>query len=113
MVYILLYLAGAVILCVGAYSAYAAWRAYHETKAQQEKIRWATEQMERAIKQICSEDEGVILAGLQTLSMLNMPEVRIKALSRLTDLTRSPNDMIVKHAEANIVKVTSASRANP
>lgn len=107
MVYILLYLSGAVILCVGAYSAYAAWRTFRETNAQQKKIRWATEQMERAIRQIYSEDEDVILAGLQTLSMLNMPEVRIKALSRLTDLTRNSNEMIVKHAEANISKVTS------
>lgn len=108
MVYILLYLGSAVILCVGAYSAYAAWRAYRETKAQHEKIRWAMEQMERAIKQIHSEEDDVILAGLQTLSILNMPEVRVKALGRLTELTRSPNEMIVKHAEANICKVTSA-----
>lgn len=108
MVEVLLYLVGAVILVVGAYTAYAAWHAYHEARAGQKKVQWAVGQLERAIDQINSNDDDVILAGLQTLSMLNMPEVRIKALGRLTELLRSSNPMIVKHAEANIRKVTSA-----
>jgi len=43
--------------------------------------------------------------------MLNMPDVRLKALGRLTKLLRSPNPLIVKHAEENIRKVTMSVSA--
>jgi hypothetical protein len=106
MVETLLYLSGLAVIVIGVCIAFAARRAYREAKQGQEKLKWATEQLETAIDQINSDDDIVILAGLQTLSMLNMPDVRLKALGRLTELLRSPNPLIVKLAEANIQKVT-------
>ncbi|HEV7683066.1 MAG TPA: hypothetical protein VGO68_13135 [Pyrinomonadaceae bacterium] len=107
MSYVLLYIGGVLIFSIGGYITFAAWRAYREAHTHQEKIQWAIGQMERAMDQINSPDDSIVLAGLQTLSMLNVPSFRLRALRRLKELTQHPNQVIAKNAEAIITKVTN------
>jgi biopolymer transport protein ExbB/TolQ len=109
MIRILLYLGGVLIFGVTVFNLYKAWYAYREAKAKQKKIEWAVAQADRAIEQINSDADDIIIAGLQTLSMLNVPEARLKALRRLSELTHSSNQLIVTHADANIEKVTNSA----
>lgn len=106
MTYILLYLGGTIILFIGIYYVLNTFRAYREAIDNQKKIQWAVEQMERAIDQINTSNDAAIIAGLQTLSMLNVPNLRVRALPRLKELTHNANENIAKHAEANLKKLT-------
>lgn len=105
MIYVLLYLGGTIILLMGIYYLLNTFHAYREAMAKQKKLQWAVEQMERAIDQINSHDQDVIIAGLQTLSMLNVPDLRLRALPRLKELTQNSNELIARHAQANMSKV--------
>lgn len=105
MIYVLLYLGGTIILLIGIYYLLNTFRAYREAMAKQKKLQWAVEQMERAIDQINSHDQDIIIAGLQTLSMLNVPDLRLRALPRLKELTQNSNELIARHAQANMSKV--------
>lgn len=111
MTYILLYLGGTIILFIGIYYVLNTFRAYKEAIANQRKIQWAVVQMERAIDQINTTNDDVIIAGLQTLSMLNVPNLRLRALPRLKELTHNSNENIARHAEANLKKLTHDAAA--
>lgn len=108
---LLLYLGGTVILLIGIYYVLNTYRAYREAIANQRKIQWAVVQMERAIDQINTSNDDVIMAGLQTLSILNVPNLRLRALPRLKELTNNSNENIAKHAEANLKKLTNDAAA--
>src|SRR6185369_16316890 len=107
MIYVLLYLGGTIILLIGIYYLLNTFRAYREAMSKQKKLQWAVEQMERAIDQINSHDQDVIIAGLQTLSMLNVPDLRLRALPKLKELTQDSNELIARHAQANMSKVAN------
>lgn len=111
MTYMLLYIGGTIILFIGIYYVLNTFSAYKEAMSNQRKVQWAVEQMERAIDQINSNNDDVIIAGLQTLSMLNLPNLRLRALPRIKELTHNSNEIIARHAEANLNKVTQETAA--
>jgi hypothetical protein len=76
-----------------------------KTAKTHEEIENTLIQLRRALRQVISEEEEEILAGLQTLSVLNDP-LRLKALPRLVELTNSENRRIAKQARATIERIS-------
>ncbi len=103
---------GLIALGISIWLAIAATRLYNTAKSTQKKIDWAHQQLQIAMDQIESNDDAQILAGLQTLSNLNLPEVRIKAIHTLTELKRNPNPRIAMQAEATLGEISSMSKAH-
>lgn len=91
----------------------AAYRTRREARTNYEKIQWVLAQLERALKQIESDDEDEVIAGLQVIAMLKDPVIRFKALSRLDELKRSDNQNISHYAKVAIKKLTSSSEESP
>lgn len=105
MLELLLY-AGCFALCsIFTYIAVASWRTYRRAKRNREAIIWISHQLERAFKQIWSENEDDILSGLQTIVMLKSTEIQFKALPRLNELTQSGNLVIASHAKIALQKL--------
>lgn len=97
---------GCFALCsIFACIAMASLRTYRKTKRNCEAIIWISHQLERAFKQIGSENEDDILAGLQTIVMLKSSEIQFKALPRLNELTQSDNPVIASHAKIALQKL--------
>ena len=104
MIEYLLFAGGLLFLCVGAYVVYASRRLYREARVKQRKIDWAVAQMERAFDQTHSNIPTEVLTGLQTLCVINLPEVRPKVIRRLGELSESQDPIIAKQAEAALLK---------
>jgi len=100
------------MLGVVSYIAYKSWRTYQDAKSQQVLIDWALDQLERALEQTRMPKEKDIIAGIQCLSTLSLPEVRATVLSRLTELTEDDNKTIAKHAEWAIIRISKSVRSN-
>jgi len=98
------------MLGVVSYIVFESWRTYHDAKSKQVLIDWAHEQLERALAQTQMENESDIIAGIQCLSTLSLPEIRTTVLNRLTELTESENKTIVKYAEWAIVRISKSMR---
>jgi hypothetical protein len=108
---VFLYSAGIIMLAVVSYIAFKSWRTYQDAKSRQVKIDWAVRQLERALEQTRTQSESDIIAGVQCLSTLSLPEIRATVLKRLTELTESDNTTIAKHAEWAIVRLSKSSRS--
>jgi biopolymer transport protein ExbB/TolQ len=109
----LLYLLGGLFGVVSVGVGLAAYRARREAYTNYEKIKWVLEQLERALKQIESDDEDEVIAGLQVIAMLKDPVIRVRALSRLNELTRSDNQNIRHYAGVAYTKLISSSEESP
>jgi hypothetical protein len=107
-----LWVGGLIALGISVWLAIATIRLYSEAKSAQKKIDWARQQLRIAMEQIESDEEAQILAGLQTLSNLNLPEVRIKAMYRLNQLKQSDNRRIAMQAEAALGEISNVSKAH-
>ncbi|MDT7777866.1 MAG: hypothetical protein QOC99_378 [Acidobacteriota bacterium] len=92
------------ILTVGV--SYAAYRIHRETQSKREDIKWIIQQLQNALTQINSNNEDEILTGLQVLSVMNEPDIRLTALPRLFALTKSSNKTISYQAEVTIDKIS-------
>lgn len=99
------------MLGVVSYVALQSWRTYQDAKSKQVKIDWAVTQLKRALDQTRMETESDIIAGIQCLSTLSLPEIRTAVLNRLTELSESDNKMIAKHAEWAIVRISKSMRS--
>jgi hypothetical protein len=110
MLVLVLYLAGLILLFLGVYIVLASRRPYREAKLRQKKIDWALSQLERALEQTESDDDKEVLAGLQTLSVMNIPEVRPKVFQRLNELTKSKNTIVAMCAEAAIMNLSNPTK---
>jgi hypothetical protein len=109
MVQIFFYFVGLLLLGVVIYIVIAARTAYKEANYRKTKIDWASAQLERALAQTRSNDETKVLAGIQCLSTLNIPEIRFKALHRLDELTQHEDPLIVEHAESAMVRLSKST----
>src|SRR4051812_49271641 len=98
---------GLIALGISIWLAIATIRLYSEAKSKQKKIDWAHQQLQIALEQMESNDDAKILAGLQTLSNLNLPEVRIKAIHKLTKLKQNHNPRIAKQADAALAEISN------
>lgn len=113
MIKVILYVSGALMLLTVAYMIFQSRRTYQEAMSRQVKINWAHEQLERALEQTRTEKESEVIAGIQCLSTLYLPEIRDIALSRLTELSGSDNEMIAKYADWAIVRLSKTGRIAP
>lgn len=107
MVEALLYTISGVLVGVCVKLAWSVRRTYQLTKLTQEKAEWAYSQSVRALDQLHSDDTDKILAGLQTIVMLNDFEIRVTAFARLAELARSDNALIRHHAEIALNRLSS------
>lgn len=110
MITIFLYSIAIVMLVFVSFIAFKSWRTYQDTKSKRVKIDWAVKQLERALEQTRMKTESDIIAGIQCLSTLSLPEIRATVLSRLTELTESDNGTIAKNAEWAIVRLSKNTR---
>lgn len=115
-----------VFLCVAAFLAFQAVRTWRELRAnnseiakkyqnlrkKRKEVSEAMRQLERALAQLETGTEDQILAGLQTLSVLNNPALRVKAIGRLTELAQSDNPLIARQAGVTIKRL-SADEGEP
>lgn len=81
------------------------WR---KTREEVERIRWLEGELERALQQIESTEEDEILAGCQTLAMINDPRVRARALDRIRELMNNANHRIAKQASFTYEKILTS-----
>jgi len=93
-----------------AFIAFKSWRTYTDAKSRQVKIDWAVKQLVRALEQTRSGNESDIIAGVQCLSTLSLPEILDSVLERLTALTVSGNESVAKHAVRAIMRLSRSSR---
>jgi hypothetical protein len=93
-------------LCLGAYIAYVTYRVRQEVRAKQEALNWIYEQLDRALDLIDSKDPDEICVGLQMISTLNDPVVRLKALNRLVELSRHENRCVAEQAGVALEKAS-------
>lgn len=107
MVEVVLYAVTGLILVACGKLAVSARRAYRQTILAQEKSDWAYNQSVRALAQLHSNDTDKILAGLQTIVMLNDYEIRVAAFVRLTELARSDNAVVRQHAEIALSRLST------
>lgn len=106
MVTYLLYALSALFLGVGIYIASRAIFLLRDTRVKKRQIQETKWQLQRALEQVESTDPDNIIAGLQTLSMLNDPDIRVKAIRRLNELTQYEDPRVARQAEATINKVS-------
>jgi hypothetical protein len=74
---------------------------------EQIKDVWIETQLERALALIESSNEDEILAGLQILSVMDKPEIQVKAFRRLYELTKHPQPNISRQAEVTIEMISN------
>jgi hypothetical protein len=99
------------MLAMVSYIAFKSWRTYQDTKSKRVKIEWAAKQLERALAQTRMKTESDIIAGIQCLSTLSLPEIRTTVLNRLTELSESDSQTIAKNAEWAIVRLSKSRRS--
>jgi hypothetical protein len=90
------------LLALSIYLSVSILRLRTAAKAKYEEVHWIKLQLERALRQLESADEDQILVGLQTLSVLNDPSIRIRAQHRLEELSKSPNPVVAKQSQVLI-----------
>jgi hypothetical protein len=110
----LLYLISGFLIVGSGWFMMAAFSTYRKALENHEKIEWVLEQLRRALKQIESDDEDEILAGLQVLTALKHTGIRFKALPRLSELAQSRNPNISQYATIAINKfISSPDESSP
>jgi hypothetical protein len=79
-----------------------------QTAAKSRKIETNLSFIDGALKQIQSSEPGLIIAGLQTLSVLNHPR-RLKALPRVLELAHSEDQKIASAAKVALTEMHLAA----
>ena len=98
----------ALIGCVAVILLLVMLRKRRDAIRGRKNVMWLQGQMERALRQIVSSDEDEILAGCQTLAILNDRRARLNALLRITELTKHPNPRIAKQAAATYERIVAS-----
>jgi hypothetical protein len=109
MIELFLYIGGALLIGAVIYMIIASRVAYREAKARQIKIDWTSHQLERALDQTRSPAGNEVLAGIQCLSTLNLPEIRYQALHRLDELTEDEDPEVAKLAESALIRLSKST----
>lgn len=94
-----------ILLALSIYLSVSILRLRRAAKSKYEEVHWIKLQLERALRQLESAEEDQILVGLQTLSVLNDPLIRIRAQHRLAELSKSPNPVVARQSLALIDKL--------
>jgi len=106
---LILYIVGSIVLLFSLVLVLVAIRLQREARRNQGDIEWLQVQLKRALTQINSNNPDEILAGLQTISVLNDPAARLQALSRLSALLASANESVAEQAKATVEKISTAA----
>src|ERR1051326_8119664 len=70
------------------------------------EITWVLRQLERALAQLNSNQDATVLAGLQTLCVLNDNAAKLYAIPRVAQLTHSTNATIAKEARQTLMRIS-------
>ena len=103
----LLYITCVLLAAVAVYLAALILRLRRDVGEKHAQLEWIQETLERSLKQLESSDESAILTAIQTLSVVNEPLVRRRALVRLTQLTDSNNRAIASQARHLLASITA------
>lgn len=96
-------LVASIALVVGAAVLLVALVArFQRVRRLRSQIGWLRHQIARAVDQLGSTDTDEILAGLQTLAMLNDPVVRAAAREQVMRLTNSDDDDVARQAKSTL-----------
>jgi biopolymer transport protein ExbB/TolQ len=105
-----IYVAASVVFLLAVVLAYTAYRVRRETNRKREDVKWLLQQLERALADIQTNDVDKVLSGLQTLTYLNDPAARLKALPRLAELAQHPNHLIARQAKVTMEKLSNFAK---
>lgn len=109
----LIYTLTILVSCLGVVFAWMIFRETRKVREAQEDILCIHAEMERAVELLDSHDDSQIIVGLQILSTMNEPEIRLKALPRIADLvTHSKNPQVVDQAQMVIHQVSLVGRSS-
>jgi hypothetical protein len=109
----LIYTLTILVSCLGIVFAWMIFRETRKVKEAQEDILCIQAQLERAVKLLDSPDDSQIIVGLQILSTMNDPEIRLSALPRIADLVaHSNNPQVVDQAQMVIHQVSLLGRSS-
>ena len=105
------YAATVFILCLGAVLTYMIFRERRKVREKQQEITSIHQELKRAVQLLDSPNENQIIVGLQILSTMNDPDIRLKALPKVTELTHSDNPHVVEQARLTIEKLSLSTRS--
>lgn len=98
-----------IFIVIGILLAIGTIKRRRQAISNHENVAWLEDQLQRALRQIYSTNEDDILAGFQTLSMLNDPKSRLKALDRVSELMNDDsNPRIARQAEITYRRIVSS-----
>ncbi|HWT00831.1 MAG TPA: hypothetical protein VN256_11345 [Pyrinomonadaceae bacterium] len=106
----LMYVATALIICLGIFLIYLIFRERRKVREQQQEIASIYEELARAVELLDSPTESEVIVGLQILSTMNAPAIRLKALPKVTELTHDNNPRIAEQAQLAIEKLSLSRR---
>ena len=95
------------LICLGVYIVFVTYRVRQAVRKKQEALNWVYEQLDRALKMIESKNPDEICVGLQMISTLNDPVVRLKAMSRLAELRNHENRAVAEQAGVTLEKLSA------
>lgn len=96
---VIVYVVTLLFICLAIFILYMTWVTRKRAVAEQMKIRKVFDDAKRALELIESDDPNKILAGLQTLSIYDIPSIRMRAFPRLMQLRRHVNTQVGELAE--------------
>ncbi|HEV7746467.1 MAG TPA: hypothetical protein VGO56_15835 [Pyrinomonadaceae bacterium] len=109
----LIYTLTILVLCLGLVFAWMIVRETRKVRESQEDILSIHTELERAVKLLDSPNDSQIIVGLQILSTMNEPEIRLKALPKIADLVaHSKNPKVVDQAQLVIHQVSLLGRSS-
>lgn len=105
----LIYILTFLFFCLGVVIFWMAWRARKRAMSKQKAIHWVFDQANRALMLIESEKPEEILIGLEMLWAYDIPAIRLKAFTRLMELTQHDNHQVAQLSKHVIRLAQSAS----
>ena len=96
---------GAVAICLAALLVRHVLDARHKRS----QVKWLRQQVDRALQLLESVNRDDVITGLQTLSVLNDPIVRMLARGLITKLINNEDEEIAAQARATLRRFDLAS----
>jgi cob(I)alamin adenosyltransferase len=104
-----IYVLTSTLVLLGVFLAYQTYLVRKKASLKNHEIGWVLEQLDRAVGQLESANEEVVVAGLQAIAVLNDDETRRRALRKVSDLTQSPNPRIARAALFTLNRLSVSS----
>lgn len=101
-----IYIVTALIFFLGIFLIYMIVREKRKVREKQQELDSIYHELLRAVDLLYSLKENEVIVGLQILSTMNAPEIRLKALPKVTELTRDENPRIAEQAQLTIEKLS-------